>query len=102
MPLFYLFIGLGGFSILVENEKIKRILLLLFAIGLLFYGLEIMKDSMQVFSKNFNINEYKNYPLIVFLGLGFIITAIIQSSSAMKKLLNYLKKRSIWQLRQNL
>jgi phosphate:Na+ symporter len=82
MPLFYLFIGLGGFSILVENEKIKRILLLLFAIGLLFYGLEIMKDSMQVFSKNFNINEYKNYPLIVFLGLGFTITAIIQSSSA--------------------
>jgi phosphate:Na+ symporter len=82
MPLFYIFLGIGGFSILIENKKIKRILLLLFAIGLLFYGLEIMKDSMQVFSQNFDIKEYKNYPLIVFLILGFIITAIIQSSSA--------------------
>lgn len=82
MPLFYLFIGLGGFSVLIENEKIKRILLLFFAIGLLFYGLEIMKDAMACFSKIIDINEYKNYPLIAFLILGFIITGIIQSSSA--------------------
>jgi phosphate:Na+ symporter len=81
-PLFYFFIGLGGFSVLIENEKTKRILLLLFAIGLLFYGLEIMKDSMAFFSKNIDINEFKNYPLIVFLLVGFIITGIIQSSSA--------------------
>jgi phosphate:Na+ symporter len=41
-----------------------------------------MKDSMEIFSKKIDINEYKNYPLIVFLALGFIITGIIQSSSA--------------------
>jgi phosphate:Na+ symporter len=82
LPLFYIFIAFGGFSILIENEKIKRILLLFFAIGLLFYGLEIMKDAMEIFSKKIDINEYKNYPLIVFLALGFIITGIIQSSSA--------------------
>jgi phosphate:Na+ symporter len=82
LPLFYFFIGIGGFIILIGNEKIKKILLLLFAVGLLFYGLEIMKDSMEIFSKKIDINEYKNYPLIVFLALGFIITGIIQSSSA--------------------
>jgi len=54
----------------------------LFAFGLLFLGLGYMKDSIELFVKEFDITGYIGYPRIVFVLIGFVITALIQSSSA--------------------
>ena len=54
----------------------------LFAFGLLFLGLDFMKESIELFVKEFDITGYLGYPRIVFVLIGFVITALIQSSSA--------------------
>jgi phosphate:Na+ symporter len=54
----------------------------LFAISLLFFGLGYMKESADVFVKEFDISSYSQQPLIVFLLIGVVITSIVQTSSA--------------------
>jgi phosphate:Na+ symporter len=53
-----------------------------FAVSLLFYGLGFMKDSSSNFVEQVNIAQYKEQPLFVFVIIGFIITSIVQTSSA--------------------
>jgi len=53
-----------------------------FAVSLLFYGLGFMKDSSGNFVDQVNIAQYKEQPLFVFVIIGFIITSIVQTSSA--------------------
>lgn len=50
--------------------------------GMLFLGLDFMKASIGDYFSNFDVSPYVNYPIIVFALLGFIITAIVQASSA--------------------
>jgi len=54
----------------------------LFAVSLLFFGLGYMKEAADVFVKEFDISAYRQQPLIVFLLIGLVITAIVQTSSA--------------------
>ncbi len=77
-------IGLGGFMLILNSshKKLEAIAKILIGFGLLFFGLEIMKNSIETLGQNFDLASYTQYPLIVFIGLGFIITALIQSSSA--------------------
>ena len=78
--IFYFFIAVGGVGA-VLNERYRNIFILIFSVGMLFYGLELMKESMSGFSKDFNLEEFsKNYFVYFLVGLG--LTAIIQSSSA--------------------
>ena len=41
-----------------------------------------MKDSVAALTEHFDINVLSGYPLIVYLFIGVVFTAIIQSSSA--------------------
>ena len=50
--------------------------------GLLFLGLAFMKDSMESLIKEFDFTPYLNYNRIVFVLIGFVITALIQTSAA--------------------
>lgn len=52
------------------------------AFGLVFIGLDFMKDSMKEVANNFDLSAYQNYNIFFYIGLGIIITTIIQSSSA--------------------
>ena len=77
-------IGLGGFMLILNSshKRLEAVAKILIGFGLLFFGLEIMKNSIETLGHNFDLSLYTHYPLIVFVGLGFIITALIQSSSA--------------------
>lgn len=76
--------GLGGFLMLFfqEQKKIASFAKLLIALGILFLGLNFMKESMDIFAKEFDLKEYARYGILAMVAVGFMITAIIQSSSA--------------------
>jgi phosphate:Na+ symporter len=54
----------------------------LFGFGFLFIGLSFMKEGMMGMVQQLDLSAFKNYPAIVFVMMGFIITSLIQSSSA--------------------
>jgi phosphate:Na+ symporter len=69
--------------ILVNKQKtIFKFAQLTLGLGLLFLGLQFMKESMNQLLNNFNFTPYLSYPLIAFVLFGFIITAIVQTSEA--------------------
>jgi phosphate:Na+ symporter len=79
----YLFIGIGGLgSVLAGEGKWKNYFSIFVGFGLIFLGLEGMKDSFSMISKNFDISSYSFSNPYMYAILGLIITAIIQSSSA--------------------
>ena len=55
---------------------------LLFALGLLFLGLGFMKAGADVLVTDIDLQKYEEYGALVFVLIGFIITTLIQSSSA--------------------
>ena len=78
-------IGIGGilFMMFVDSRpKVASIAKILIGFGLLFFGLDLIKNAVEALSTSFDVQAYSHYPLPFFIFLGFIITAIIQSSSA--------------------
>ena len=77
-------IGSGGLGIIFlgKSEKYSNISKLLVGFGFLFMGLDYMKASVETFTTTFDITSIPNYGLVVYLGIGFLLTAIMQSSSA--------------------
>jgi phosphate:Na+ symporter len=65
-----------------SRKKIYNTLRVIFSISLLFFGLGLMKQTSEQLFKQFDITIYQHYPLIIFLVIGFIITSLIQTSSA--------------------
>jgi phosphate:Na+ symporter len=78
------FVALGGFGIVWSRPGTRRAGFSRFAVGLglMLMGLEFMKSGALIATSFFDPDALAGYPLIVFLGAGFLITAIIQSSSA--------------------
>ena len=77
-------IGAGGL-LLMFAEPYKKVIMVakvLIGFGLLFLGLEFMKTSIESLTTTIDLSKFANFPLITFVGIGFLITAIIQSSSA--------------------
>jgi len=77
-------IGTGSL-ILILLDKYKKpanIGRLFAGFGFLFMGLDFMKESIEYLSTHFDLTPFVEYPLIVFLLVGFVFTALIQSSSA--------------------
>ncbi|TQQ85468.1 Na/Pi cotransporter family protein [Peptacetobacter hominis] len=68
-----------------KNPKIKHISEILIGFGMLFTGMEFMKDAVEPLKNYQGFNDmlisFGKYPLLGLL-LGFGITAIVQSSSA--------------------
>ncbi|HLD52371.1 MAG TPA: Na/Pi symporter [Sediminibacterium sp.] len=77
-------IGIGGICLIVFKQKktIYQIALFCMGLGMLFLGLQLMKQSMDAMMTQFDFTPYLSYPRIIFLLLGFIITSIVQTSSA--------------------
>jgi phosphate:Na+ symporter len=76
-------IGIGGLALMfLKNQKLVATAKIFIGFGLLFMGLEILKNAIDDSAKGINLADFQHYSLIIFLLLGMVITAIIQSSSA--------------------
>lgn len=77
-------IGLGGFLLILgqSHKKLAATAQAMIGFGLLFFGLDVMKTAIEFVSANVDLSQYTQLHLVVFVGLGFILTAMIQSSSA--------------------
>ena len=77
-------IALGGFALVLgsSQKKLVAISKAFIGFGLLFLGLDIMKTAMDSLASDIDLSLYAHLPLIAFVGFGFLLTALIQSSSA--------------------
>jgi len=78
------FIGLAGIGLIVfrKQKTVYHISKFLMGFGLLFLGLDYMKLSMETMIAGFDFRPFLLYPRIVFVLIGFVITALIQTSAA--------------------
>jgi len=79
---------LGGLLLIIfgKHKAVKYTSYFLFGFGLLFIGLSFMKTAMESQVKNFDLSEYAEMSLAVFVLIGFLITLLVQSSSVMMAL----------------
>jgi len=76
-------IGFGGIgSVLTGEGKSRHTFGAIAGFGLIFLGLEGLKETFSTLSKIIDIQTLQGYHLLVFVLFGIILTAIIQSSSA--------------------
>ena len=77
-------IAIGGLSMVsfARENQLYKIGQLLVGFGFLFLGLEYMKSSIALFAANFDISPFIGYSPYLLFAVGFVLTAIIQSSSA--------------------
>jgi phosphate:Na+ symporter len=77
-------IGIGGLGLIFlgKSGKWANFSKLLVGFGFLFMGLDYMKSSIDGIATHIDFEVYRNYPAFFFLVAGFILTAIVQSSSA--------------------
>lgn len=77
-------IGAGGLMLIfsTSHKRVTTVAKVLVGFGLLFLGLEFMKTAIESLTGTIDLAKFSNFPLISFIGIGFILTAIIQSSSA--------------------
>jgi phosphate:Na+ symporter len=78
------FLGFGSFLFLFFKSRPILHNIGLFGVGfaLLFIGLDFMKISIESIAQSIDLTTFKTYGLGIFLILGIIITALIQSSTA--------------------
>ncbi len=65
-----------------SERKVFHLFRFLLGFGFLFLGLDFMKESMTAIFEGFDVAQFEGYPRIVFVALGFVLTSLIQSSSA--------------------
>ena len=70
------------FIMLQSQKQWKHLGQALLGLGLLFLGIEFMKTSVDQLADNFDLSPYVDQSPVVFLLIGMVFTAIIQSSSA--------------------
>lgn len=71
-----------GLVIFKSRKNLYRISKFFIGFGLLLLGLAYTKQSMEMALMHFNFAPYLEYSGIVFLLIGFVITALIQTSAA--------------------
>ena len=79
------FLGLGSLVYLFFSDRpiLKNIGAFAVGFGLLFLGLDFMKTAIEEVADQIDLTEFSAYGLWVYLLLGIVVTALIQSSSAM-------------------
>jgi phosphate:Na+ symporter len=78
------FLALGTMTYLFMNSRpnLKNSGVFLVGFGLLFLGLDYMKNAIESIAGQVDLMDYPDYRPWVFLLIGIIVTALIQSSSA--------------------
>lgn len=77
-------IGIGGLLLIFasSHKRISAIAKIFVGFGLLFLGLEFMKTAIGSLAEAIDLAKFTSFPLITFVAIGFVLTALIQSSSA--------------------
>jgi phosphate:Na+ symporter len=78
------FIGLGGMGMIFfsSTPKLVQSSRLFIGFGLLFLGLDYMKDSVDTLAGSLDLGHIPDYGLWLYLVVGVLLTALMQSSSA--------------------
>ena len=71
-----------GFSILRKTGKWHTVCRLVFGLSLLFIGLGYIRTGFEEWVKTVDMQQFASSSLLIFLVAGFVITSLIQSSSA--------------------
>lgn len=76
--------GIAGILVVLLNKESRwhTWSKLLLGLGWLFLGLAFMKAGMEAVVQQIDLGAYSRYPAILFLLIGVVMTALIQSSSA--------------------
>ncbi len=76
--------GIAGLGFAIFNKESKWYNWSRFFLGFsfLFIGLGYMKTGIEGLVLNVDLRQFDNAPVLVFFGIGFLITTLIQSSSA--------------------
>jgi phosphate:Na+ symporter len=82
--LWYPLLGLAGLALVAFQQNRRAEQASFFAIGLtfLFIALSMMKEGMTETVSSFDFARYATYPPIAFVLIGFLLTFLIQSSTA--------------------
>jgi phosphate:Na+ symporter len=82
--LWYPLLGLAGLALVAFQQNRRAEQTSFFAIGLtfLFIALAMMKEGMMETVSRFDFTRYASYPPIAFVLIGFVMTFLIQSSTA--------------------
>ena len=75
-------IGTIGMFFFQSRKNVYNSFRLLLSLSMLFFGLGMMKETAEVMVKNLDIAQFASYTNIVFVLIGFIITSLVQTSSA--------------------
>lgn len=78
------FLGIGSFLFLIFEDRpnLKNIGAFSIGFGLMFLGLDFMKSSIEAIAQGVDLDIFKGYGAWIFLIVGLVLTAVIQSSSA--------------------
>lgn len=81
-------LAISGILMLIFNRNHSIYYVARFFVGFafLFLGLVYIKEGVEMMIQNTSLNNYAMYPLIFFALLGFIMTAVVQSSSVVMAL----------------
>jgi phosphate:Na+ symporter len=76
-------IGVGALGLMLSSNsrKAQATFQLMFGFGLLFFGLEMMKESMEHVADHVDMATFESYGLLAYLLMGALLTAAIQSSA---------------------
>jgi phosphate:Na+ symporter len=77
-------VGIGGLGLIFLGKSAKgaNVSKLLVGFGFLFMGLDYMKSSIEKLAASIDFLQFEDYPSVFFMLAGFVLTAIVQSSSA--------------------
>lgn len=77
-------IAAGGVIIVLFSRlvRLRYLATAVVGLGLLLFGLGLMKTSMEALPELWNVSELQGQPAIVYLAAGIVLAALIQSSSA--------------------
>jgi phosphate:Na+ symporter len=75
-------VGSLGRAFTTGNEKLLHTFQIIAGFGFLFFGLDFMKSSIDELASQIDLSKFVTYGNFVFLLVGLIFTALVQSSSA--------------------
>ena len=80
----YPLLGLAGLSLVVfqQNRRAEQASFFVIGLSFLFIALSLMKNGMTGTVSRFDFSGYAEYPAIAFVLIGFVLTFLIQSSTA--------------------
>ncbi|MFA6760691.1 MAG: Na/Pi symporter [Sulfuricurvum sp.] len=79
-----LLMAISGVGVLFSTQRRKLLAFfsMLMGFALLFYGLDMMKNSIEDASKLVDLEALKSYGFVAYIGVGVVLTLIIRSSAA--------------------